>query len=149
MLHGLQDNMKTLSLSICGKQLKNVLKMEQQSKLLIKGYSTMRIWTLLWLTLLKISNQKPTLQKFCERIKSEISSTVNLIGSIRTWNKSSYMSWEKEIIKIINQSKYRYSKIITAFSGVYGACHHNLRFHTFTHNWRSSNDKIVQIFVCF
>ena len=84
MLHGLQDNMKTLSLSICGKQLKNVLKMEQQSKLLIKGYSTMRIWTLLWLTLLKISNQKPTLQKFCERIKSEISSTVNLIGSIRT-----------------------------------------------------------------
>ena len=76
--------------------------------------------------------QKPSPQE-CRKIMSfNILPTVNPIGSMKTWGKSSCTLCMKERIEIIDNSRRRYSRIINAFSEVHGSCRHIPRFHRFT-----------------
>ena len=78
--------------------------------------------------------QKPSPQE-CRKIMSfGILSTVDLIGSMKTWCKSSCALCMKERIEIIDNSRRRYSQIINAYSEVYVACRHIPIFHMFTQN---------------
>ena len=60
--------------------------------------------------------QKPSPQQ-CRKIMSlEIISTVNPIGSMKTWGKSSCTLCMKQRIEITDNSKRRYSQLINACS---------------------------------
>ena len=76
--------------------------------------------------------QKPGPQQFCEIMSFDILSTVNPIGSMKTWGESSCTLCTKERIEIIDKSRRRYSRIINACSEEYGACRHIQIFHRFT-----------------
>ena len=83
--------------------------------------------------------QKPSPQE-CRKIMSfDILSTVNPIGSMKTWGKSSCTLCMKERIEIIDNSRRKYSQINNACSEVYGSCRHIPRFHRFTQHWWSSD----------
>ena len=76
--------------------------------------------------------QKPSPQECREIMSFGILSTVNPIGSMKTWGKLSCTLCMKERIEIIDNSRRRYSRIINACSEVYGACRHIPGFHRFT-----------------
>ena len=79
-------------------------------------------------------NQKPTPQHFREIMIFKILFRVNPIGSMKTWNKSSYTLWMKERLEIVSRSQRSYRKLIDACSKIYGACCHNPMFYRFTRN---------------
>ena len=83
--------------------------------------------------------QKPSPQECSEIMSFDILSTVNPMGSMKTWGKSSCTLCMKERIEIIDNSQKRYSRIINDCSEVYGACRHITRFHRFTQHWWSSD----------
>ena len=60
--------------------------------------------------------QKPSPQQCREIMSSDIMSTVNPIGSMKTWGKLSCTLCMKEIIEIVNNSQRRYSRLINACS---------------------------------
>ena len=76
--------------------------------------------------------QTPSPQVCREIISFGILSTVNPIGSMKTWDKSSCTLRMKERIEIIDNSQHRYSRIINACSEVHRECRHISRFHRFT-----------------
>ena len=76
--------------------------------------------------------EKSSPQECREIMSFDILSTVNPIGSIIPWGKLSCTLCMKERIEIIDNSRRRYSRIINAYSEVYGACRHIARFHRFT-----------------
>ena len=76
--------------------------------------------------------QKPSPQECREIISFGMLSTVNPIGSMKTWGKSSYRLCMKERIEIIDNLQRKYSRILNACSEVYRACRHIQRFHRFT-----------------
>ena len=81
--------------------------------------------------------RKPSSQE-CRKIMSfYIISTVNPIGSMKTWGKSSCTLCMKERIVIIDNLRCKYSRIINACSEVYRKCRHIPRFHRFTQHWWS------------
>ena len=69
----------------------------------------------------------------------DILSTVNPIGSMKTWGKSSCTLYMKQRIEIIDNSRRRYSRIIIACLEVYVASRHIPRFNRFTQHWWSSD----------
>ena len=83
--------------------------------------------------------QKPRPQECCETMSFDIISTVNPIGPMKTWGKSSCTLCMKERIEIIDNSRRSYSRIINACSEVYWECLHIPRFHRFTQHWWSSD----------
>ena len=83
--------------------------------------------------------QKPSPQE-CRKIMSfNIPSTVNPIGSMKTWDKSSCTLCMKERIERIDNSRCTYRRIINACSDEYWACRHIPIFHRFTQHWWSSD----------
>ena len=61
----------------------------------------------------------------CRKIMSfGIPSTVNPIGSMKNWGKSSRTLFIKERIERIDNSRHRYSQIINACTEFYRACRH-------------------------
>ena len=76
--------------------------------------------------------QKPSPQQCREIMSFEIIYTVNHVGSMKTWGKSSCTICMKERIEIIDNSQRRYSRLINACSEVYGAYRHIPIFHRFT-----------------
>ena len=83
--------------------------------------------------------QKPSPQQCREIMSIDILSTVNPIGSMKTWGKSSCTLCMKERIEIIVNSQRRYSRIINACSEVYVACRQIPIFHRFAQHWWSSD----------
>ena len=83
--------------------------------------------------------QKPSPQECREIMSFGILSTVNPIGSMKNWGKSSCTLCMKERKEIIDNSRRRYSRIINACSEVHGACRHIPRFYRFTQHWWSSD----------
>ena len=81
---------------------------------------------------------KPTTQQCCEIMKSEISSMVYHIGSMKNWSNSSCMLCKKAKSEIISCSQRRYRKLIDACSEVYIACWQNPICHRFNRNLLSS-----------
>ena len=65
--------------------------------------------------------QKPSPQECREIMSFDILSTVNPIGSMKTWGNSSCTLCMKERIEIIDNSQRKYSRIINACSELYGA----------------------------
>ena len=63
--------------------------------------------------------QKPSPQKWREIMSLDILSTVNSIGSMKTWGTLSCTLFIIEIIEIIDNSWCRYIWIINALSEVY------------------------------
>ena len=98
-----------------------------------------RICTILLLTSLKTIRQKLSPQQCRKIMPFGILSTVNPIGSMKTWGKLSCTLCMKEIVEIIDNSRRRYRQIINACSEVYGACCHIPIFHWFTQHWWSSD----------
>ena len=76
--------------------------------------------------------QKSSPQQCREIMSFGILSTVNPIGSMKTWVKLSCTLCMKERIEIIDNSRHRYSRIINVCSEVYGVCRHIPIFHRFT-----------------
>ena len=60
--------------------------------------------------------RKPSPQECREIMSFDIISTVNPIGSMKTWGKSSCTLCMKERIEIIDTSRRKYSQIINACS---------------------------------
>ena len=83
--------------------------------------------------------EKRSPQKCCKIMSLNILSTVNPIGSIKTWGRSSCTIFMKERIEIINNLRRRYIRIINDCSEVYGACRHIPIFRRFTQHWWSSD----------
>ena len=85
----------------------------------------------------KIFTQKPSPQQCVKIMSSNILSTVNHIGSMKTWGKLSCTICMKEIIEIIGNLQRTYIRVINACPEVYRACRHIPRFHRFIHHWWS------------
>ena len=76
--------------------------------------------------------QKPIPQECREIMSINIFSTVNPIGSMKTWGKSSCTVCMKERIEIIDNSRRRYNLIFNACSEVHEACRDIPRFNRLT-----------------
>ena len=79
-------------------------------------------------------NQKLTPQQCREILIFRILSTVNPIGPMKNWSKSSFTLCKKGSLEIISRSRCSHGKPINTCSEVYGACCHDPRFHGFIRN---------------
>ena len=134
MLHCLQLNMQMFWWFLNWKYSKYTLKTEQHFQDVYQKVLCHNILDSFDDHFAQNLTYKPITQKCQYMMSFEILSTVNHIGLMKTWGKSSYTLCMKDRIEIIDCSQRRCNWSINIYLNLYEEYHHIQIFHRFTWN---------------